>query len=166
MEVIDMSDSTIQLKKCNSCRENLPYDHFYMSKHPRHKDGFRDSCKGCEKGSNARTYKNRLDGFPDRIEARLPLRLNNSSTLDSVIAGDLMSEFLLIGKGVNNQLEYSLELNFLSGQWIATINEGQLQLRQLQSFPNIGWEGFKDTVGELLFKLEIKLESGKKVSTF
>lgn len=162
-----MTNTEIQTKKCTTCQENLPYDEFSArpNQPQRFKDGFSDICKGCMRWYRRRSYERSKN--PDLYSKRIsiPLRENNSSTLSSVCASRLMGEYSFLGKGVNDKLEYSLELNLLSGKWIALIYDGEkTELRSFTSYPTIGWDQFQLTVSELLFQLEIKLEEGKRES--
>lgn len=157
MEAYDMNSPNIPTKKCATCLRHLTYDHFgELTKSP---DGYGHSCKGCRKDISARTYQNKIAGYPNKIEAHAPLRWHNTSTLDSRINGRLMGEYLFKGEGVNDDLTYDLSVSLLSANWIMTImkTEEELALRNLQAYPNIGWTNFRTMIGELLFQMEIRL---------
>ena len=151
-----MSDSDIQFKQCNSCREHLPYDQYGESINS--PDGFNPTCKGCVKTRRRRTYENMKAGYPDRIEARFPLRSGNDSTLDSVVANVFLKDYSFLAIGVNDKLEYELQIIFKGKEWEARLLDAKGEvIRRMQSHPTIGWKNFKDVIGEVLFQLEIRL---------
>jgi hypothetical protein len=149
--------SQIQFKKCNSCRENLPYDQFgELASSP---DGYRPTCKGCTKTIRARHYQQSKLGFPNRIEARIPLRSGNASTLDSVIAGSFIGSYFLSAKGVNDRLDYSLSVVFDKDKWQAEIldSEGGI-MRRYEAWSNMDWASFSKGFLDALYEFEIRLE--------